>query len=69
VRPLIPPAERTLDGIEVRHTLWKEQVKKLDGRDVVGQAKFVASQRQTGLEARPYESIETYCRLIWDSVA
>ena len=36
-------AERTLEGIEAMHMIRKGQVKRLDGRDAVGQAKFVAS--------------------------
>src|SRR5919112_90988 len=36
-------AERTLEGIEALHVMRKGQVKRLDGRDAVGQAKFVAS--------------------------
>ena len=36
-------AERTLEGIESLHMMRKGQVKRLDGRDAVGQAKFVAS--------------------------
>jgi len=36
-------AERTLEGIESMHMMRKGQVKKLDGKDAVGQAKFVAS--------------------------
>lgn len=36
-------AERTLEGIEVLHMLRKGQVKRLDGRDSVGQARFVGS--------------------------
>jgi transposase, IS6 family len=36
-------AERTLEGIEVMHMMRKGQVKRLDGRDSVGQAKFVES--------------------------
>jgi transposase-like protein len=36
-------AERTLEGIESLHMLRKGQVKRLNGRDAVGQAKFVAS--------------------------
>jgi IS6 family transposase len=36
-------AERTLEGIESMHMMRKGQVKRLDGRDAVGQAKFVAS--------------------------
>ena len=39
-------AERTLEGVEARrmkmHMLHKAQVKRLDGIDVAGQAKFVA---------------------------
>jgi len=36
-------AERTLEGIESLHMMRKGQAKRLDGRDSVGQAKFVAS--------------------------
>ena len=36
-------AERALEGVEVLHMIRKGQVKRLDGRDAVGQAKFVAS--------------------------
>jgi IS6 family transposase len=36
-------AERTLEGIEAMHMMRKGQVKRLDGRDSVGHAKFVAS--------------------------
>jgi transposase, IS6 family len=36
-------AERTLEGVEAMHMVSKGQVKRLDGRDAVGQAKFVAS--------------------------
>ena len=36
-------AERTLEGIEAMHMMRKGQVKRLDGRDATGQAKFVAS--------------------------
>jgi len=36
-------AERTLEGVEAIHMLRKGQVKRLDGGDAVGQAKFVAS--------------------------
>jgi transposase, IS6 family len=36
-------AERTLEGIESMHMLRKGQVKRLDGRDAVGLARFVAS--------------------------
>jgi transposase-like protein len=35
-------AERTLEGIEALHMMRKGQVKRLDGRDSAGQAKFVA---------------------------
>jgi IS6 family transposase len=34
-------AERTLDGIESMHMLRKGQVKRLDGRDTVGQVRFI----------------------------
>jgi transposase, IS6 family len=35
-------AERTLEGVEALHMMRKGQVKRLDGRDSVGQAEFVA---------------------------
>jgi len=35
-------AERTLAGVEALHMMGKGQVKKLDGRDSLGQAKVVA---------------------------
>ncbi len=34
-------AERTLEGVEALHMMRKGQVKRLEGRDAVGQAKFV----------------------------
>jgi transposase, IS6 family len=36
-------AKRTIEGIKAAHLMRKGQVKSLDGRDVVGQAKFVES--------------------------
>ena len=36
-------AEWTLEGIEAMHVMRKGQVKRLDGRDAMGQAKFIAS--------------------------
>lgn len=36
-------AERTIEGMEAAHMMRKGQVKKLDGRDSAGQAKFVES--------------------------
>ena len=36
-------AERTLEGIEAMHMLHKGQIKRLNGGDAAGQAKFVAS--------------------------
>jgi hypothetical protein len=36
-------AERTIEGIEATHMMAKGQVKRLDGKDAAGQAKFVAS--------------------------
>jgi len=36
-------AERTLEGVGALHMIGKGQVKRVDGRDAVGQAKFVAS--------------------------
>jgi transposase-like protein len=36
-------AGRTLAGIEAAHRMRKGQVKRLDGRDAVGQAKLVES--------------------------
>jgi transposase, IS6 family len=35
--------ERTKEGIEAAHMMRKGQVKRLDGRDRLGQASFVAS--------------------------
>lgn len=35
-------AERTREGIEAAHMIRKGQIKRLDGRDAIGQAKFVA---------------------------
>lgn len=35
-------AERTLEGIESMHMIGRGQVKRVDGRDSLGQAKFVA---------------------------
>jgi transposase, IS6 family len=34
-------AERTLEGIESLHMMRKGQVKRVDGRDSLGQARFV----------------------------
>jgi len=36
-------AERTIEGVEAMHMIRKGQVKRLDGRDANGQAKFVES--------------------------
>jgi transposase-like protein len=36
-------AERTIEGVESMHMLRKGQVKRLSGRDAVGQAKFIES--------------------------
>jgi transposase-like protein len=36
-------AERTIEGVEALHMLRKGQVKRLAGRDAMGQAKFVES--------------------------
>ncbi len=36
-------AERTLEGVEALHMMRKGQIKRLDGRNAVGQAKFVES--------------------------
>ncbi len=36
-------AERTIEGVEASHMMRKGQVKRLDGGDSAGQAKFVAS--------------------------
>lgn len=36
-------AERTLEGIESLHMMRKGQVKRSDGRDAVGQVRFVQS--------------------------
>ena len=36
-------AERTLEGVEALHMIGKGQIKRLDGRDAAGQAKFIES--------------------------
>lgn len=36
-------AERTLEGVQAAHMMRKGQIKRLDGRDSIGQARFVAS--------------------------
>jgi transposase-like protein len=36
-------AEKTLEGIEAVNMMRKGQVKRLSGKDAMGQAKFVAS--------------------------
>ena len=36
-------AERTIEGVEALHMMRKGQVKRLDGRDTLGQASFVES--------------------------
>ncbi len=36
-------AERAFEGIEAMHAMRKGQVKRLDGRDAAGQAKFIGS--------------------------
>jgi len=36
-------AERTIEGIEAAHMMRKGQIKRIGGKDAVGQAKFVAS--------------------------
>lgn len=36
-------AERAIEGIEAMHVMRKGQVKRLDGRDAIGQAEFVQS--------------------------
>ena len=38
-----PTAERTIEGVEALHMMRKEQVKRLDGKGVVGHVKFVES--------------------------
>jgi hypothetical protein len=43
VLPLLPHGRATLEGVEALHMMGKGQVKRLDGRDATGQAKFVAS--------------------------
>lgn len=42
-------ALRTLEGVEAAHVMGKGRVKRLDGRDVIGQAKFV--ERLFGITA------------------
>lgn len=36
-------AERTPEGVEAAHMMRKGQIKRLDGRDSLGQAKFIES--------------------------
>lgn len=36
-------AERTIEGVEALHMLRKGQVKRVDGRDAIGQARFIGS--------------------------
>lgn len=36
-------AEKTMEGIEAMHMMRKGQVKRLDGRDALGQVKFIES--------------------------
>ncbi|PYS89552.1 MAG: hypothetical protein DMF64_17445 [Acidobacteria bacterium] len=36
-------AERTLQGVEAVNMIRKGQIKRLDGSDAMGQAKFIAS--------------------------
>ena len=36
-------AERRLEGVESTHMMRKGQVKRIDGRDAIGQAKFIES--------------------------
>ena len=36
-------AEEAGEGVEDLHMMRREQVKRLDGRDAIGQAKFVAN--------------------------
>lgn len=38
---LFDTAERTLQGVEAMHMMRKGQVKRFDGRDALGQLKFV----------------------------
>jgi IS6 family transposase len=38
---LFHTAERTIDGIEAMHMMRKGQVKRLDGKDTMSQAKFI----------------------------
>ncbi len=37
-------AERTLEGVEALHMIRKGQLKRLDGRDALGQVKFIESR-------------------------
>jgi hypothetical protein len=36
-------AERTIEGVEAVHMMRKGRIKRIDGRDPLGQAKFVGS--------------------------
>ncbi len=40
-------AERTIEGVEAMHMMGEGQLKRIGGRDVVGQARFVESLFQT----------------------
>jgi transposase, IS6 family len=50
-------AERTLGGVEALHMLRKAQVKRVDGRDSAGRAKFVESLSSVAAWRRPQPSL------------
>ena len=47
--PLVPYSGANYRRVEAAHMMRKEQVKRLDGRDAAGQAKFV--ERLFGIAA------------------
>ncbi len=75
-------AERALEGIEAMHMMRKGQVKKLGGKDSLGQAKFVESRfgiaAQVWTGSRPSLPQSNICNttyknnvilaIIWDAV-
>lgn len=50
-------AERTIEGVEALHMMRKGQVKSIDGRDALGQAKFVASLSGIATQPKSYEAL------------
>ena len=46
-------AKRTMEEIEAAHIIKKRLVKRLDGKDALGQAKFVESLFGSGTNPKP----------------